>query len=240
MTKRLDGRIALVTGASRGIGAAVARRYAAEGAHIIAIARTVGGLEELDDAVKSVGSTATLVPLDLNDLNRIDPLGPQLHQRFGKLDILLANAAITGTVGPLSHHDAKLWEEVYRLNVHANWRLLRTLEPLLKLSDAGRAIFVSSGITAGARAYMGAYSSSKAAVEALARTWANELVTTKVKVNIVHPGPTRTAMRAHIMPGEDPMTLPAAEDMTGVYVDLAEASCTRTGEIVKAYKDQAL
>ncbi len=236
MTGRLSGRIALITGASRGIGAAVARRYAQEGAHVIAVARTVGALEELDDAVKAAGGSATLVPLDLNQLDRIDPLGPQLHQRFGKLDILVANAAVVGTVGPLSHHDAKYWEEVFRLNVHANWRLIRTLEPLLKLSEAGRAIFVSSGVTLNNRAYMGAYSASKAALEAMARTWANELASTKVNVNIVHPGPTRTGMRAYVMPGEDPMTLPAPEEMTGVYVDLAEASCTKSGETVKAYK----
>ncbi len=235
-TKRLAGRIALITGASRGIGAAVARRFAAEGAHIIAVARTVGGLEELDDAVKAAGSRATLVPVDLSDLDRIDPLGPQLHARFGRLDVFVANAAVLGTVGPLSHHDAKLWEEVYRVNVTANWRLIRTLEPLLRLSDAGRAIFVSSGAAQNARAYTGAYASSKAALEAMARSWAAELANTKVRVNIVHPGPTRTAMRASYMPGEDPMTLPAADDMTGIYVDLASPEWTRTGETLKAYR----
>jgi NAD(P)-dependent dehydrogenase (short-subunit alcohol dehydrogenase family) len=234
--KRLAGRVALVTGASRGIGAAVARRFAAEGAHVVAVARTVGGLEELDDTIKAAGGAATLVPLDLNDLDRIDPLGPQLHARFGRLDVFVANAAILGTVGPLSHHDAKFWDEVYRINVTANWRLIRTLEPLLRLSDAGRAIMVSSAAAQIARAYTGAYASSKAALETMARSWAAELVNTKVRVNIVDPGATRTAMRAAYMPGEDPMTLPAPDDMTDVYVDLAAPELTRTGETVKAYR----
>lgn len=234
--KRLAGRIALVTGASRGIGAAVARRFAAEGAHVIAVARTVGGLEDLDDAVKAAGSTATLVPLDLRDLDRIDPLGPQLHARFGRLDVFVASAGVLGTVGPLSHHDAKLWDEVYSLNVTANWRLIRTLEPLLRLSDAGRAIFVSSAAAQNARAFMGAYASSKAAFEAMAKSWAAELANTKVRINIVHPGPTRTAMRAALMPGEDPMTLPSPDEMTDIYVDLASPEWTRTGETLKAYR----
>ena len=233
-TRRLAGRIAVVTGASRGIGAAIARRYAAEGAHVVAIARTVGALEELDDAVRALGSSSTLVPLDLRDLDRIDPLGPQLHQRFGRLDIFVANAGLLGEVGPLPHHDARLWDDVFKVNVTANWRLIRTLEPLLKLSDAGRAIFVSSGAAHLGRAYIGAYAASKAAFEMLARTWAAELATTRVKVNIVHPGPTRTGMRAQYMPGEDPMTLPAPEEMTDVYVDLGSPDCIRNGEVVKA------
>jgi NAD(P)-dependent dehydrogenase (short-subunit alcohol dehydrogenase family) len=235
-SKKLAGRVALITGASRGIGAAVARRFAAEGAHIVAVARTVGGLEELDDAVRAAGSTATLVPLDLCDLERIDPLGPQLHQHLGRLDIFVANAAILGTVGPLSHHDAKLWDEVYKINLSANWRLIRTLEPLLKLSDAGRAIFVSSAAAQHARAYTGVYAASKAALEAMAKSWAAELVNTKVRVNIVHPGPTRTAMRAQYMPGEDPKTLPAPDEMTDVYVDLAAPELERTGETFDAYR----
>ncbi len=235
-TKKLNGRIAVITGASRGIGAAIARRFAAEGAHIVATARTVGALEELDDAVKAAGGTATLVPLDLRDLDKIDPLGPQLHRRFGKLDIFVANAAMLGTIGPLSHHDAKLWDDVYKVNVTANWRLIRTLEPLLRLSDAGRAIFLSSAAAQHARAYTGVYASSKAALEALAKSWAAELVNTKVRVNIVQPGPTRTAMRAQYMPGEDPMTLPAPDDMTDIYVDLAAPGWTRTGESLTAYR----
>jgi NAD(P)-dependent dehydrogenase (short-subunit alcohol dehydrogenase family) len=234
--KRLAGRIALVTGASRGIGAAIARRFAEEGAHIVAVARTVGGLEELDDAIKVVGGSATLVPLDLRDLERIDPLGPHLHQRFGKLDIFVANAALLGTLGPLSHHEPKLWEEVFKVNVTANWRLIRTLEPLLKLSDAGRAILVTSSAARSASPFWGAYSVSKAALEGLARVWSNELAKTAVKVNLVDPGATRTAMRAHAYPGEDPMTLPAPEAITDVFVELASPDYQRSGEIVKVHK----
>jgi len=236
--KRLAGRIALVTGASRGIGAAVARRFAEEGAHVVAVARTVGGLEELDDAIKAVGGSATLVPLDLRDLERIDPLGPHLHQRFGRLDILVANAALLGTLGPLSHHEPKLWEEVFKVNVTANWRLIRTLEPLLKLSDAGRAIFVSSSAARSASPFWGAYCASKAALESLARVWANELAKTPVKVNLVDPGATRTAMRALAFPGEEPQSLPAPEAITDVFVDLASATWAGSGETVRAYRSK--
>lgn len=234
--KRLAGRTALITGASRGIGAAIAKRFAAEGAHVIAVARTVGGLEELDDAIKALGGSATLVPLNLGDLDKIDPLGPHLHQRFGKLDIFVANAALLGTLGPLSHHEPKLWEEVFKVNVTANWRLIRTLEPLLKLSDAGRAILVTSSAARSATPFWGAYGTSKAALEALAKVWANELARTPVKVNLVDPGATRTSMRAHAFPGEDPLTLPEPEAITEVFVELASADCQRSGEIVKAYK----
>lgn len=236
MSKVLAGKIAVVTGASRGIGAAIARRFAAEGAHVVAIGRTVGALEELDDAIKAAGSSATLVPLDLRELDKLDTLGPQLHARFGRLDVLVANAAILGTIGPLSHHDPKLWDDVFKINVTANWRLIRTLEPLLRLSEAGRAIFVSSAAAQHARAYTGVYASSKAALEALAKSWAAELANTKVRVNIVQPGPTRTAMRAQYMPGEDPMNLPAPDEMTDIYVDLASPAWTKTGEILTAYR----
>jgi NAD(P)-dependent dehydrogenase (short-subunit alcohol dehydrogenase family) len=232
--RKLHGRIALITGASRGIGAAVARRFAAEGAHIIAVARTVGALEELDDAVKAAGSSATLVPLDLRDHDRIDPLGPQLHQRFGRLDIFVGNAAIVGSLGPLSHHDAKLWNDVFAINVTANWRLMRTLEPLLNLSDAGRAMFVTSGAARAPHAYWSAYASSKAALEMLVKVWAAELASTPVKVNLVDPGVVRTAMRAQAFPGEDPGKLTPPEAITGAFVDLASPACRRSGETVRA------
>lgn len=234
-TPRLAGRIALITGASRGIGAAVAKRYAAEGAHVVLIARTVGGLEEMDDAIKSTGGSATLVPLDLRELDRIDPLGPALYERFGRLDIFVANAGLLGTLGPLAHHDAKLWNEVMTVNVTANWRLIRTLEPLLRRSDAGRAIFVTSGAAQQAQAYWGAYATSKAAMEMMARTWAAELEKTNVRVNLLSPGPTRTSMRAHAFPGEDPKSLRPPEAITDSFVDLALISCTRHGEIVRGY-----
>lgn len=234
-TSRLAGRTALITGASRGIGAAVAKRYAAEGAHVVLIARTVGGLEELDDAIKAAGGSATLVPLDLRELDRIDPLGPALYQRFGKLDIMVANAGLLGTLGPLAHHDAKLWNDVMTVNVTANWRLIRTLEPLLRRSDAGRAIFVTSGAAQKAQAYWGAYATTKAALEMMAQTWAAELAKTDVRVNLLSPGPIRTSMRAHAFPGEDPNSLRPPEAITDSFVDLALPSCTRHGEVVRGY-----
>jgi NAD(P)-dependent dehydrogenase (short-subunit alcohol dehydrogenase family) len=231
--KRLAGRIALVTGASRGIGAAVAMRFAAEGAHVILVARTVGGLEEVDDAVRAAGGNATLVPLDLADHDRIDPLGPHLLQRFGRLDILVGNAGMLGDLTPLAHLDARRWNQVLAVNVTANWRLIRTLEPLLRLSDAGRAIFVTSGAANLALAYWGAYAASKAALEALVRTWAAELIKTKLRVNLVNPGPIRTAMRAQAFPGEDPAGLRAPEAITDAFVELAAPECTRHGEVVR-------
>lgn len=236
MTGRLAGRIAVITGASRGIGAAVARRFAAEGAHVVAIARTVGGLEELDDQVRKAGGSATLVPLDLRELERIDPLGPHLYQRFGRVDIFVGNAGLLGTMGPLAHHDAKLWDEVLKVNVTANWRLMRTLEPLLRLSDAGRAILVTSGAAQLARPFWGAYATSKAALDAMARTWAAELASTKVRVNLLSPGPIRTGMRALAFPGEDPASLPPPEAITDLFVDMASPAWTGSGEIVRAYR----
>ena len=232
---QLSGRIALVTGASRGIGRAVALRYAAEGAQIVAVARSVGGLEELDDAIQALGAPpALLVPVDLADLDRIDPLGPQLFQRFGRLDILVANAALLGTLGPIGHHDPKLWDEVFRVNVHANWRLIRTLDPLLRRADAGRAIFVTSGAATRANAYWGAYCASKAALDQMIRVWALELERTNVRANLLSPGATRTTMRANAFPGEDPMTLKPPEDLCDLFVELALASCLRNGETVVA------
>lgn len=233
--KRLAGRVAVVTGASRGIGAAVAKRFAAEGAHVVLVARTVGGLEEMDDAIKSVGGTATLVPLDLKELDRVDALGPSLYQRFGKLDILVGNAGLLGTLGPLSHHDPKLWDEVMTVNVTANWRLIRTLEPLLRRAEAGRAIFVTSGAAHKAQPFWGAYATSKAALEALAKTWAAELEKTKIRVNLLSPGPIRTTMRATAFPGEDPESLRTPESITNPFVELASPSCTKNGEVVRAY-----
>jgi NAD(P)-dependent dehydrogenase (short-subunit alcohol dehydrogenase family) len=232
---QLAGRIALVTGASRGIGRAVALRYAAEGAQIVAVARSVGGLEELDDEIQSLGAPpAVLVPVDLAELDRIDPLGPQLFQRFGKLDILVANAALLGTLGPMGHHDPKLWDEVFRVNVHANWRLIRTLEPLLRRAEAGRAIFVTSGAATRANAYWGAYCASKAALDQMIRVWSLELERTTVRANLLSPGATRTTMRANAFPGEDPMTLKPPEALCDLFVDLALPGCQRNGETIVA------
>ena len=232
--KLLAGRIALITGASRGIGAAVAKRFAMEGAHVILIARTIGGLEEVDDAIKANGGQATLVPCDLTDFEALDTLGPSLLERFDKLDVFVGNAGALGEMTPLSHYDAKAWHEVFDVNVHANWRLIRTLEPLLRRSDAGRAILVTSGAAANPRAFWGAYAVTKAAMETLAKVWASELENTDVRVNILNPGATRTGMRAAAFPGEDPLTLKTPEDLTDKFVEMASRAWTRHGEIIDA------
>jgi NAD(P)-dependent dehydrogenase (short-subunit alcohol dehydrogenase family) len=232
---RLAGRIAVVTGASRGIGRAVALRFAAEGAHVVALGRTVGALEELDDEIGKIGGSATLVPVDLAELDKLDALGPQLYQRFGRADVFVANAGALGTLGPVSHHPHKDWEATFAINVHANWRLIRSLEPALRLSDAGRAIFVTSGAARRHTAYWGAYAASKAALESMALTWAAELAHTKIRVNLVSPGPTRTRMRAAAFPGEDPETLKSPETLAELFVDLASPDCTRNGETLAPY-----
>jgi NAD(P)-dependent dehydrogenase (short-subunit alcohol dehydrogenase family) len=230
MTKPLASRIALVTGASRGIGYAAALALARSGAHIVATARTVGGLEELDDAIKAVGSTATLVPLDLRDQEGIARLAAALDERFHKLDILIGNAGVGGPSSPLDHVQPKDWDEVLAVNVTANWLLIRHFNALLQRSDAARVVFLTSGSASNARAYRGPYSASKAAVEALARTYANENASTSLRVNLVSPGPTRTRMRAIIMPGEDPLTLPTAEDVAEKILPLCLPSFQETGK----------
>jgi NAD(P)-dependent dehydrogenase (short-subunit alcohol dehydrogenase family) len=229
MSPNLANRIAVVTGASRGIGYATALALAKAGAHVVALARTVGGLEELDDAIKSFGATATLVPLDLKDYAGIDRLGLALHERFGRLDVLIGNAGILGPLSPLDHVETRAWEEV--MAVTANWRLIRAMDRLLKLSDAGRVVFVSSGIAALTLAYWGPYAVSKAALEALARTYAAETASTKVRVNIFTPGPIRTRMRAQAFPGEDPMTLEPPENPAEKIVDMCLSSTQETGRL---------
>lgn len=232
---RLGGRIALVTGASRGIGAAVARRFAAEGAHLILVARTQGGLEEVDDAVRAAGGSATLVPLDLCEFEQIDRLASAIAERHGRLDALVGNAGIIGSLRPMGHFPPDEWARVLAVNVTANWRLIRSLDVLLRASDAGRAMFVTSGVTRGVFPYWGAYATSKAALECMVRTYAAEVTKTNLRVNLVDPGVVRTRMRAEAMPGEDPMTLPHPDEITDVFVDLAEPVCDRNGEVVEAY-----
>ena len=207
----LEGRVAVVTGASRGIGYAAALGLAAAGAHVVAIARTVGGLEELDDAIKAKGGAATLVPLDLTDYAGIDRLGAALHERWGKVDIVLGNAGALGVITPLSHLDPKVFEATMAINVTANWRLMRSLDLPLRQSDAGRALFLTSGITKAYLPYWGVYAASKAALEALVRTYAAEIRMTKATANLFNPGPLRTRMRAQAAPGEDPLSLPPPE-----------------------------
>ncbi|MBK1865962.1 SDR family NAD(P)-dependent oxidoreductase [Aestuariivirga sp. YIM B02566] len=220
MSKELENRIAVVTGASRGIGKATALALAKRGAHVIAIARTQGGLEELDDEIKALGGSATLVPADVKDYPALDRLGAAIHERWGRLDILVGNAGVLGKLSPLGHIEPKTWDEVMAVNVTANWRLIRSLDPLLKRSEDGRAIFVTSGAAHKAFAYWGTYSISKAALETLVRTYAAEISTTKVTANMFSPGPTRTRMRALAMPGEDPETLPSADDVAAQLVEM--------------------
>jgi NAD(P)-dependent dehydrogenase (short-subunit alcohol dehydrogenase family) len=234
MAGRLEGRIALITGASRGIGAAVAERYAREGAHVILVARTTGGLEEIDDRVQALGGQATLVPLDLLDGEAIDRLGGAIAERWGRLDVLVGNAAMLGDLSPVGHFAPDLWEAVFALNVHANWRLIRACDALLRASESGRAIFVTSGITQHIAPYWGAYSASKAALEKLVLTYAAEVAQTPVRVNLLNPGPTRTSMRAQAFPGEDPKTLPAPETITESFVALAEPGFDGNGLWVAA------
>jgi len=230
--QRLAGRLALITGATRGIGRAVALAYAREGAHVILVGRTVGALEEVDDEIREIGGSATLLTLDLRRNDKIDALGPTIYQRWQKLDILVGNAGILGPLSPLGHVAAETWDEVLQINLTANWRLIRTLDPLLRASDAGRAIFVSSGAATRPRAYWGPYAVSKAALEALVRTYADEVANTSVRVNLVNPGPTRTRMRAQAFPGEDPNTLPTPEDIAPTFVRLAEPACTDNGRLL--------
>lgn len=231
MNINLEGRIALVTGASRGIGYFTALELAKAGAHVIACARTIGGLEELDDAIKAVGGSATLVPFDLADMEAIDRLGGSIFERWGKLDILVANAGVLGVISPIGHIEAKVFEKVMNINVNATWRLIRSVDPLLTRSDAGRAVIMSSGAAHKCRPFWSAYSASKAAVEALARTWAGETQTTPLRITSVDPGATRTAMRAQAVPGEDPMSLPHPSEVAKAILPLVGPGVTETGKL---------
>jgi NAD(P)-dependent dehydrogenase (short-subunit alcohol dehydrogenase family) len=236
MTADLSGRIALVTGASRGIGRAAAIALAKAGAHVILTARTVGGLEETDDEVQKAGGTATLVPMDLRDGEAIDRLGASIYQRWGRLDAFLGNAGVLGQLTPLAHLEPKTFQEVLEVNVTANWRLIRSLDPLLRLSDAGRVLFVTSGAAKRHTAYWGAYSVSKAALESLALTYAVECETTNIKVNLINPGPIRTAMRKKAMPGEDPASLPLPDDMAPKIVEMLSPGYDRSETVVNFLK----
>jgi NAD(P)-dependent dehydrogenase (short-subunit alcohol dehydrogenase family) len=235
MTLDLSGRVAVVTGASRGIGYFIARELAAAGAHVIAVARTVGGLEELDDQIKADGrGQATLVPLDLTDMAGIDRLGGAIHERWGKLDILVANASVLGVISPIGHVEAKTFEKVMTINVTSTWRLIRSVDPLLRLSDAGRAIILSSNAAHSARAFWAPYAASKAAVETMMRSWAHETESLPLRVNAADPGATRTALRAQAMPGEDPETLPHPSEIARRIVPLASPELKETGLIFQA------
>jgi NAD(P)-dependent dehydrogenase (short-subunit alcohol dehydrogenase family) len=232
MAKPLADRVALITGATRGIGYALALALARAGAHLVAVGRTQGALEDLDDAVHAAGATATLAPLDIRDYPGIYRLATALNARHQRLDVLVGNAAILGQRSPLGHVEPQSWDEVMAVNVTANWHLIRAMDPLLRRAEAGRAVFMTSGAATHARAYSGPYSVSKAALNVLARTYAAETdTTTKIRINLFNPGPTRTRMRAQVMPGEDPMTLPTPQDVAETIVPLCLPSCSHTGRL---------
>ena len=232
----LEGRVALVTGASRGIGRAVAIALAREGAHVALLARNAGALEDVDDEIKAFGGETTLIPLDLKNGDAIDRMGAAFFQRWGRLDALVGNAGILGLLTPVAHLQPRSWDELIAVNLTANYRLIRSLDPLLRSSDAGRAVFISSGAARKTSPYWGGYAMTKAALESLAFTYAAECEGTHVRVNLFNPGPTRTQMRAAAMPGEDPMTLPAPEDIAPQIVELLRPSCMKNGELVTAVR----
>src|SRR6202023_652251 len=220
MSLNLTTRIAVVTGASRGIGFATARALAKAGAHIVAIARKQGGLEELDDEIRKEGGSATLVPLSMTDSDGLARLGAALHERHGKIDILVGNAGVAGPSSPLSHIDLKPWNDVIAVNLTANFQLIRCMEPLLRKSNAGRSVFITAGSAQRAPGYRGPYAASKAALETLVRVWAAETASTPIRVNLFSPGPIRTRMRAVVFPGEDLMTLDTPEQAAELIVPM--------------------
>lgn len=227
----LAGKVVLVTGASRGIGYAAAIEAARRGAHVVAVARTVGGLEELDDEIQDLGSSATLVPLDLRDGDAIDRLGAAIFERWGALDGLVANAGQLGVLSPLPHVKPEDFDKVMAVNVTANYRLLRATDLLLRQAAAGRVVFVSSSSARSARPFWGLYAASKAAVDAMAKAYAGEVAQTKVKVNVFYPGAVRTAMRAKAMPGENPETLPKPADIAPRLIDLVSPAVKENGRL---------
>jgi NAD(P)-dependent dehydrogenase (short-subunit alcohol dehydrogenase family) len=233
-TGRLAGKIALVTGASRGLGAAVAERFAREGAHIVLTGRTVGGLEETDDRVRAAGGSATLVPFDLRDFIKIDELAAALYERYGRLDILIGNAGEFGVFSPLGHIDPALWGEVIGLNLTANWRLIRAMDPLLRAAEQGRAVFVTTGLARDALPYYGPYAVSKAGLEAMVRIYAGEVARTRVRANLLDPGIVRTRLRARIFPGENPAAVPSPESVADAFLPLVLDECGHHGEILGA------
>ncbi|QLP98127.1 MAG: SDR family NAD(P)-dependent oxidoreductase [Rhodoblastus sp.] len=240
---RLENRIALVTGASRGIGRAIALELAKNGAHVLAMARTQGALEELDDDIRAMGRECTLIPCDVTDYEAIERLAGAIHHRWGKLDILVANAGVLGSISPLAHIDPKEWDKVLAVNVTANWRLIRALDPLLRTSDAGRLVMLSSaaGNRAEMRAYWGPYAISKAALDAMARTYAAETKNvTNVRVTSINPGPLRTKMRAAAMTNEDPMTLKTPEDFAPSVVRFCAPDWTESGKVYDFPTDKVL
>ncbi|MGU3494656.1 SDR family NAD(P)-dependent oxidoreductase [Xanthobacteraceae bacterium A53D] len=225
-------KIAVVTGATRGIGEATAIALAVGGAHVVALGRTEGALEDLDDKIRAAGGgMATLVPMDVTDYDAIDRLGASLFERYARLDIFVGNAGFLGPLMPMRDVEVKDWDRAVGINLTANYRFIRALDPLLRMSTAGRAVLISSGAAHKDRAYWGPYAITKAGLEAMGRTWASETVTTPLNVNLFNPGPIRTRMRAKAFPGEDPMTLPTPEEAAAAIVGLCRADFIETGRL---------
>jgi NAD(P)-dependent dehydrogenase (short-subunit alcohol dehydrogenase family) len=240
MTLPLASRIALVTGASRGIGYATALALAKAGAHVVAVARTQGGLEQLDNEIRKLGAeSATLVPVDLTDSDALARLGASLHERYGKLDVLVSSAGIAGPSSPLGHIALKPWNELIAINLTANFQIIRCMEPLLRKSDAGRALFLAEAPCIEAPAYRGPYAAAQAALQALVRVWAREVAITPIKVNLFDPGPTRTRLRAAIMPGEEPLDLPTPAEIAEQIVPLCLPTYDASGKLYD-YRQRAV
>jgi NAD(P)-dependent dehydrogenase (short-subunit alcohol dehydrogenase family) len=231
--RTLAGRVALITGASRGIGRATSVRLAALGAHVVLASRTQGGLEELDDEIRAGGGEATLLPIDLRQADSIDPIGPSIHGRFGRLDILVHNAGALGKLTPVGHIRPEDFAECVAVNLAATYRLIRSCAPVLAASDAGRAVFVTSSVARSPQAYWGGYAATKAGMEALVRCWADEVEQTALRVNLFDPGRTATRMRAQAFPGEDPNTLPTPEEVSAPLVALCLPDVTQHGGLTR-------
>ena len=239
MNGLLQDRIALITGASRGIGKAVAIRFATEGAHVILVARSKGGLEETDDEIRKATENqgkVTLLEMDVSKFEQVDMLGPTLSERFSRLDILIGNAGQLGELTPLAHMDDKVWANTIDTNLNANWHLIRTTEPLLRLSNGARALFVTSAAGQSERPFWGAYAASKAGLEMMVKCWAEEIKHTNVRVNLIDPGKTRTAMRSQAYPGENPNDLKEPKMLTNLFVTLCDQRSSIHGEVIRADK----
>lgn len=231
----LKDKVALVTGAGNGIGAATAKALAKKGAHVVMVDKNTPAMEEVDDAIQEMSGSATLIPLDLSDLKSVDTLGPNLYERFGRLDIFIGNAAILGPVTPLPHLNAGDWDSVIQVNLTANFRLIRTLDPLLKKSESGRVVFITSGVTTIENpAYWGPYMVSKAGLEALTRVYAGECANTPIRVNSFSPGIVNTSMSAQAFPGREAEDLADPAEVALKILDLCSPECQENGHLIAA------